>query len=114
MADGQTYFRSGNSFSPLPAAVWAGNLGAVTDVDLGSGGYYYLFAKYDGPNYGSEVWYVGGLSGVVTIPATGGRYDLSGVTLFNTGTSVPDGGMTLLLLGTALTGLGAARRFLRN
>lgn len=111
VADGQTYFRSNNSFSPLPAATWAANLGANVDVDLGSSGYQYLFAKYDGPNYGSEVWYVGGLTGIVTIPATGGGYGLSGVTLFTPGASVPDGGMTLFLLGTAITGLGAARRF---
>src|SRR6266542_2529241 len=39
--------------------------GTSTSIDLGAGGtYLYLFAKYDGPNYGSEVWYVGDLSGI--------------------------------------------------
>lgn len=114
-ADGQTYFRSNNSFSPLPTAVWALN-GTGTSINLGAGGMYtYLFAKYDGPNYGSEVWYVGDLSGIITIPATAGRYGLSGWTLFGpgTGTGVPDGGTTAMLLGAALGALGVARRYLK-
>src|SRR6187401_1820143 len=85
-ADGQTYFRSNNAFSPLPAAVFDHNggpsQGGNNQVDLGTGGFLYLFAKYDGPNYGSEVWYVGGMTGVITIPATAGQYGLSGWTLF--------------------------------
>ena len=84
-ADGQTYLRSNNTFSPLPTAVWASN-GTSTTINLGSGLYTYLFAKYDGPNYGSEVWYVGDLSGNITIPATAGGYALSGWTLFGPGT----------------------------
>src|SRR5207247_9247706 len=47
--------------------------------------YQYLFAKYDGPNTGAEVWYVGDLSGVITIPAlglSGEDFGLSGWTLF--------------------------------
>src|SRR6266404_999662 len=63
-ANGQTYFRSNNDFGPLPNAVFHGN-GTSTSIDLGAGGFTYLFAKYDGPNYGSEVWFVGNLSGIV-------------------------------------------------
>ncbi len=113
-ADGQTYFRSNNAFSPLPQAVLGGLVdGTSTTINLGSGLYTYLFAKYDGPNYGSEVWYVGNLSGVITIPATAGGYGLSGWTLFGPGVpGVPDGGITAMLLGTALGALGLARRFL--
>jgi hypothetical protein len=115
-ADGQTYFRSNNAFGQLPQAVLAGHVnGTGTSINLGAGGLYtYLFAKYDGPNYGSEVWYVGDLSGIITIPATAGRYGLSGWTLFGPGVpGVPDGGTTAMLLGAALGALGVARRFLK-
>jgi hypothetical protein len=113
-ADGQHYTRSNNAFSPLPQAVLGGLVdGTSTTINLGSGLYTYLFAKYDGPNYGSEVWYVGNLSGMITIPATAGGYGLSGWTLFGPGVpGVPDGGITAMLLGTALGALGLARRFL--
>src|SRR6266480_4748983 len=115
-ADGQTYFRSNNSFSPLPQAVLGGLVdGTSTTINLGSGLYTYLFAKYDGPNYGSEVWYVGNLSGIITIPATAGGYGLSGWTLFGPGVpGVPDGGTTAMLLGAALSVLGVARRYIMS
>ena len=104
--------RSNNDFGPLPSAVFALN-GGTTTIDLGTGLYSYLLAKYDGPNYGSEVWYVGNLSGIITIPATGGGYGLSGWTLFGPGTTqVPDGGITVMLLGAGLGALGIARRFM--
>jgi hypothetical protein len=114
-AFGQTFHRSNNNFGPLPTAVFALN-GTSTTINLGAQGtYQYLFAKYDGPNYGSEVWYVGDLSGIITIPAKAGKYGLSGWTLF-TGASngVPDGGATVMLLGTALGALGMVRRFIRR
>ena len=114
-AFGQHFTRSNNAFGQLPQAVLAGHVnGTTTSINLGAGGLYtYLFAKYDGPNYGSEVWYVGDLSGIIEIPATAGGYGLSGWTLFGTGVpGVPDGGITAMLLGTALGALGLARRFL--
>jgi len=113
-ADGQTYFRSNNSFGQLPQAVLAGHVsGTSTTINLGTGLYTYLFAKYDGPNYGSEVWYVGNLSGIITIPATAGGYGLSGWTLFGPGVpGVPDGGTTAMFLGAALSVLGVARRYI--
>jgi hypothetical protein len=112
---GQHFTRSNNDFGPLPTAVFALN-GTSTSIDLGAGGLYtYLFAKYDGPNFGAEVWYVGDLSGIITIPATAGGYGLSGWTLFGPGTpGVPDGGTTVMLLGAALGSLGVARRFLKR
>lgn len=113
VALGQSFTRSNNVFGALPTAVFALN-GTSTTIDLGTGLYSYLFAKYDGPNYGSEVWYVGNLSGVITIPAQGGKYGLSGWTLFGPGTSVPDGGATVMLLGAALSTLGIARRFIMS
>lgn len=115
VADGQTYTRSNNDFGPLSPATLTGHVnGTSTSIDLGAGGtYLYLFAKYDGPNYGSEVWYVGDLSGVITIPATAGGYGLSGWTLFGSTGSVPDGGTTVMLLGAALGALGMVRRALK-
>jgi hypothetical protein len=115
-ADGQHYFRSNNAFSPLPTAVLAGHVnGTSTTINLGSGLYSYLFAKYDGPNYGSEVWYVGDLSGIIHIPGNFGQYGLSGWTLFGPGgQGVPDGGTTLMLLGAAVGALDMARRFLMS
>src|SRR5436190_18241049 len=115
---GQTFTRSNNSFGTLSTAVFALN-GTGTTIDLGTGLYSYLFAKYDGPNAGSEVWFVGNLSGVITIPAfglAGQHYGLSGWTLFiGEGTPhVPDGGTTVMLLGAALGALGMARRFLMS
>jgi hypothetical protein len=113
---GETLTRSGNDFGPLPAPV-IGPQGDTTTINLGAvGTYTYLFAKYDADNAGAEVWYVGDLGGVITIPATWGRYGLSGWTLFGPGSGqgVPDGGTTVMLLGAALGSLGVARRFLKR
>jgi hypothetical protein len=73
----------------------------------------YLFAKYDGQNDRSLVWYVGNLSGTITIPQLGPLgHGLSGWILFPPGGQVPDGGATVMLLGTALGVLGVVRRYL--
>jgi len=110
IANGQIYSRSNHSFGSLPTAVWALN-GTGTSMNLGTGGIYtYLFANYGVA--GSEVWYVGNLSGMITIPllTVGGR--LVGWTLLGPGSvGVPDGGVTAMLLGLALGALGVARRF---
>ena len=119
---GQSITRSTNLFANLPQA--DANIIAQstpnnpeTTIDLGAGGVYsYLFAKYDGPNDLSQVWYVGDLSGIITIPADGPLgYGLSGWILFGPGgNGVPDGGTTVMLLGAALGALGMARRFLMS
>lgn len=98
-----------------PDAVFSGvEFGAnVTNIDL-STGYLYLLAKYDGPNWGSQVWYVGDLTGPITIPlnGSGNQYAVSHTYLFNPqGASVPDAGATLMLLGIGLSSLAAARRW---
>ncbi len=122
---GQTFHRSsknpGPGFPNFPNATLAGLVnGTGTSVNLGptAGVYLYLFAKYDGPNGGSEVWYVGDLSGVITIPAfglAGQHYGLSGWTLFRgAGGQVPDGGTTVMLLGAALGALSMARHYLKS
>jgi hypothetical protein len=110
----QTVTRSTNLFASLPNALVPGAVsGTGTSINLGAGGVFsYLFAKYDGQNDISQVWYVGNLSGIITIPATGGGFDLSGWTLFGPGGRVPDGGITVMLLGVALGALGIAHRFM--
>ena len=121
--DSQAITRSLNTFPSLPTALLTGAQdGTSTTIDLGAGGVYsYLFAKYDGQNDISEVWYVGDLSGTVTIPLDGPLgHGLSGTILFGPGGTinplgtVPDGGATVMLLGTALGVLGMARRYLKS
>ena len=122
----QTVSRSMNVFANLPTANPAGaivnnspvNDNGVVHIDLGptTGTYSYLFAKYDGQNDLSVVWYVGDLSGEITIPFSGPNgHDISHYTLFVAGgNGVPDGGTTLMLLGMAFGSLGMARRFLKR
>jgi VPDSG-CTERM motif len=113
IANGQIYFRSNNTFGSLPSAVWALN-GSGTTINLGAGGIYtYLFASYSG--LGAEVWYIGDLHGVITIPGIFNLCGLTKWTLFGpAGVGVPDGGATAMLLGAALGALGMARRFLKR
>jgi VPDSG-CTERM motif len=115
---GQDITRSTNLFGSLPAASATGAVsGTGTTIDLNTlGTFTYLFAKYDGQNDTSQVWNISGLTGTITIPGFGpGGYGLSGWILFGpTGGGVPDGGTTVMLLGTALGALGMARRFLMS
>jgi len=110
-ANGQVYFRSNQAFTSLPAATQASNGGGRV-ISLGTGGLYtYLFATYHG--YGSEVWYVGNLRGIIMIPFLAGRAYLTSWTLLGVASgAVPDGGVTVMLLGVALGVLALARRFL--
>jgi VPDSG-CTERM motif len=123
---GQDFNRSNVAASDFglvsfPTAVFDHN-GTGTTIDLGTpGSFSYLFAKYDGPNAGSEVWYVGDLAGIISIPGqglAGQKYGLSGWTLFGPsggGTTTPDGGATAALLGLGLAGLAGLRaKFGRN
>ncbi len=130
--DGSTYqyARSGNFTSPLPSATLTGTVnasggginfnGTYAIISLQNTGFGYLVAKYDGPNGGAEVWNISGLAAGTTIYVPeyafgqkAGQYQMTGWGLFNPNTpNIPDGGSTALLLGGALTGLGAiARRF---
>lgn len=111
IANGEVYFRSSRSFEFLPAAAQALNGGGRTINLRTSGLYTYLFATYSG--YGTEVWYVGNLNGIITIPFLATGHYLTGWTLFGPrSTGVPDGGLTVTLLGAALGVLALARRFL--
>jgi VPDSG-CTERM motif len=118
--NGQLYQRSlmnpGPGFPNYPNAVLAGLVnGTGTTINLGptAGVYQYLFANYNILG-GSEVWYVGNLSGIITIPANSLFGRLCGWTLFGGEARVPDGGTTVMLLGAALGALGMARRFLKS
>ena len=112
----QTISRSNNVFGSLPNASAQGAItGGGTTINLGAGGFTYLFAKYDGQNDLSFVWNVAGLTGTITIPALGPLgHGLSGWVLFGGGQGVPDGGATVMLLGADLGSLGMLRRYLKN
>ena len=68
---------------------------------------------------GLEVWLVAGGETQVTVPANGtsqfGKGGISSIREFcPPGTHVPDSGTTAMLLGSALTGLGLVRRYLKR
>lgn len=111
IVNGQVYFRSNHAFKSLPTAGWR-VAGIGRTINFGTGGLYTcLFATYNG--YGTEVWYIGNLSGITTIPFLAGWSSVTGWMLFGVGTiGVPDGGITVMLLGVALGMLALARRFL--
>jgi hypothetical protein len=111
VAIGEVYSRSIHGFESLPAAAQVRSGGGRT-IDLGNSSLYtYLLATYKG--YGTEVWYVGNLNGIITIPFLAAGHCLTGWTLFGlSSVGVPDGGLTVTLLGAALGVLALARRFL--
>ena len=105
----------GPAFPNYPNTASPALNGSSTTIDRGltPGVIYYLFAKYDGSNRGSVVWFVGDLSGSVTIPKSWTGLALSKGTLFKEeggGGSVPDSGATAILLGSALNRLRGLKR----
>lgn len=104
--------RSGNSFGSLPTAVITGatkdeanNPNPIVSVS----GWNYVAGKYGKDTY---FWYVGGMTGSITLDEDNVSGGLSHVSRYNAEPTrrVPDGGATLVLLGAALSGLGAIRR----
>jgi hypothetical protein len=105
------------------------------------GTFQYLIAAYDGPNGGAEIWYIGDLAAgtQISIPryaypmepfpngndptdpypqnlvdgAASAQYGITSWTAFNP-SDVPDGGLTALLLGLGVTGLGLISRRIRK
>jgi hypothetical protein len=112
---GHVVFRDGNNFGPLPGPAVFALTGHGTNITIGSGTYSYLLAQYGtGIDSVGQAWYIGNLSGDITIPATTGTMRLTRWKLFGPGVpGVPDGGTTVMLLGAALVALGMARRFLK-
>jgi hypothetical protein len=107
--------RSNNNFGPLPGDVTVSLTGTSMMIDLGTQDTYdYLLADYSGSNTNTEIRYVANLNGVITIPGNWDQYGLSGWTLFTGSSGVPDGGNTVMLLGTSLAVLGLARRYLMS
>lgn len=116
----ETYDRNDSTLpGPFDDAVVFGAIKdeAVDDVNNSSqqgGIYQYILGKYDGPNYGSLVWYnADGFTGNITLQGTAGtgNYALSHISFYNssTSTSVP-APATLLLFGLGLLGLGFLNR----
>jgi hypothetical protein len=116
-ASGYVYTINKGSSVPAPLLPAVGfNNGQVNgsglitqSINLGAGGYAYALVKWADID---EIYYIAGLTGTITINndvnGTGGssHYDL-----FSGGdTRIPDGGMTLALLGTSLCGLGLFAR----
>jgi hypothetical protein len=111
---GNTYDRSNVPCVGCPDAVLAGNFrddaAPFNPINLGNG-WQYLLAKY---GLEDHVWNISGLTGGGhTIPTEAPGGGLSHYTLFNPGTTVPEPN-SLLLLGSAITLLGLARRWFRK
>ena len=103
------------NLSGLTSTVVSGLNGQVQNI--AGLGYTWLLAKYNGPNAGYVLFYVPTFG--TTIPAfpttlwtSTNQYGISGYVAWGS-TSVPDSGATLSLLGLALAGLGAFRRFVK-
>ena len=100
--------------------------GTSAYITLTGTGYGYLVAKYDGPNAnaGAEVWNISGIAAGTTLQIpefanvgssgnlqAGTYFQITSWSLLNPSTSnVPDGGLTLVMLGSALSGLAILRR----
>jgi hypothetical protein len=134
--DSAAYSRSFNNFGSLPPATATGAVpttgfsDGTTPITINLGtGFQYLLVAYDGPNGSAAVFNVAGLTGSVDVyryakslgngnlqgsnTAGQGFKLITGWTLLNPTGAVPDGGATVMLLGSALGALGMMRRKLK-
>jgi hypothetical protein len=115
LISGQNYTRSGVNPGALPTANTTGAQKDDTSPSnvVNTTGYEYILGKYDAQNAGTFIWYIAGQT-EVTIPTTALDHQLSHWSLYNaTGTGitgVPDGGLTVALLGAALAAVALAAR----
>jgi hypothetical protein len=118
---GETLNRSSNNFGILSAALTEAKSEPALGTYIVGSDDLYLLGKYGNGAPGgqaSHVWYLGTIAVGTSVSLPGAA--LSHDTLF-TGDrpddvpppSVPEGGIAVTLLGVALIGLGATRRFIR-
>jgi hypothetical protein len=121
-----TGYNTANPLTPLPTPISTGafdepgNTGGIFNVT----GFEYAVLHYGvgnggvkGSGGGVEFFFLDGLTSFnVPLNGTGlnGFGGISSVTLFKGAAPTPDGGTTVMLLGTALTGLGVVRRYLKR
>lgn len=105
------------------ATGFSGNSEGIFGFTGVSGTFDYIVLHYGNGSAGSpggwwQAFYIGGenLSTLTfTVPSVNGE-DIGGISsarFFNGGATVPDGGMTLILLGAALSGVALIRRFVK-
>jgi len=112
---GEFYDRVSSTVAgPFPDATTTGGQNGLSPVaSVNASGYQYILGKYGG---NSLVWYnAAGFSSSEVLPgAPPGSDALSHISLYNpTTTQVPDGGTTLVLLGSVLACLGFVRRMVK-
>jgi hypothetical protein len=96
----------------------SGTLTGGLQTDTSISGYDWGFAKYDGKNAGYVLFWLGGANASTIIPqypanlwtTNPEQYAISHLTVFNQSSSVPDGGMTAVLLGLGLVAVSFAAR----
>ena len=110
-----TFSLAATSLGVLPTAATFGFKDELAPfVDVNASQYEYVLGKYGNVAY---LFYIGNLSGNVSLPGTVGGNGLSHLVAFNAeepGDRVPDGGATVALLGLGLVALGASRRFIKS
>jgi hypothetical protein len=110
---GATFTLASTSLAPLPNPLtFSFKDDSAPFVSFDASLYSYVLGKYGNVTY---LFYIGNLSGMYDLPLTGpNQLGLSHEIGFVSRTSVPDGGMTVIMLGSALAGLGAVRRFIKR
>ena len=114
-------YRTGdNNYGPADLTYLGKLDGGSPNIKLEHQGNVYIMAKYDGQNAGYVLFYLPDWNANPAntdnvLPQYAGnifdnRYALSNYVAFGGPNNVPDGGITLALLGGALAGLGALRR----